>query len=117
MKVIALNRIQRSDENGQRQVIPPGAVFEIDEESDQYTALKNHGAIRKAKESEEVKAREDGLVPVMRRERLRTRRELRAIRDAEQDAAMRREDFARVQASKDQENLNKPKGKGRKDIV
>lgn len=88
--VIALMAIQRQPVGGgERQLIKAGTPFEIERGSDEEKQLESLSAIRDAKESDIVKAREDGLAPIIRRPRFRTRREIRAIQDSERDLADR----------------------------
>lgn len=89
-KVIALMSIQRQPiGGGERELIKAGTPFEIERGSHEEVQLESLTAIRDAKDSDVLKAQEDGLAPIIRRPRFRTRREIRAIQDSERDLAER----------------------------
>lgn len=89
-KVIGLMSVQRQPVGGgERQLLKAGTPFEIERGSEEEAQLESLNAIRDAKESDIVKAQEDGLAPIVRRPRFRTRREIRAIQDSERDLADR----------------------------
>lgn len=100
-KVIALCSIQRHPMDGQRVLIKAGTPFEIEKGSEEEAQLESLNAIRDAKDSDIKRAEEDGLAPIKRSPRFRTRREIRAIEDAERDLAnrgVRRPQAARTDA-------------------
>lgn len=89
-KVIALNAIQRQPVGGgTREMIPAGAPFDIETDSEEDQQLQSVNAIRDAKQSDIARAAEQKLEVQQRRPRFRTRREIRAIQDSERDLEYR----------------------------
>lgn len=89
-QVIALMSVQRHPvAGGERTLLKAGTPFEVEIGSEEEKQLEEMNAIRDAKSSDLAKAHEDGRVPIVRRPRFRTRREIRAVQDAERDLADR----------------------------
>lgn len=88
MKVIALKRIHRRDNEKRRVAVPVGAVFEVEAESKEHRQLLKAGAIRAAKASDIEAAKEDPALRIKpRKNRARSIKELRAIKAAKEFAS------------------------------
>lgn len=81
MDVIAIHRIQRTNpKTGKREIVPAKAFFTSS--GKELEDLMSVGAVRQARPSDKLKAEEDGVVVMERPVRQRSRREMRAIREA-----------------------------------
>lgn len=82
MDLIAIHRIQRTNpKTGKREIVPAKAFFTSS--GKELEDLMSVGAVRQARPSDKLKAEEEGHSVVERPVRQRSRREMRAIREAQ----------------------------------